>query len=712
MDPESTHFQRVESGFKKLLNSMEIAKVNSIKRLEKITEKLTENIPLCIEKIRNSDGKFDYTIADIDLPDIIIEPNDEYMEHLLKECYMDIICSGITGYIEDAKSTETVAIDDTSCNDETVNIEKLFCNKAMELEKNNGNIQVDDYHFSPNVKPTKDEVGFVASMKRLWENKTPKVRNLWQDKKDSLINNDDKTLPNKLVKVDISPLYIGGNMSNIMSNTNNYFDVNIQDNKDKEYMDDIEDNIEDDGRGFQSEQSSIVKSICSVSCDRDVTSPGYTNVLTTELSPAQSPPLLVMTPETPVPLVKSIPSTSQRTIQVLDSSAKTECKVNTIEDTNKSIESSNLVNEDSPLPPRPIRRLTNDQISSQEEKVIENMTGNLTENEARQSSQYAGCDIILRDKSIQGEKTPVLSTISEECSRDTKEDIKVEDSDVNNSIGFLRPERISYVKRSGLRSMLHHSAQRINLENNSSTLTNSENLSRNSISCLVKTPPNYKGMSNMKIKRTGDSPCRRYHKRLKLISQKNIEENYELTDSEDDEKKSNGKTTNKCPKKVPIWARSVNWIPQIQKQRHIDPFSIFGDSCMFMDLEDVFQRTWYISTVARDNRIKAWQSDRVSSLNWSDDSLTSDELKRYKLQMGFYIDKSNEVYVTEPCYTPSPNPTTKGAWNHINKQRITNGGTTVIRKALNLSIHRKSNKHLTTQINYVPQNSSFMQQQL
>ena len=193
--------------------------------------------------------------------------------------------------------------------------------------------------------------------------------------------------------------------------------------------------------------------------------------------------------------------------------------------------------------------------------------------------------------------------------------------------------------------------------------------------------------------RLGESPCRRYHKRLKLLPPVNPEDCYVLTDSEDELNSGSSGALGegrppKAPKKIPLWARSMNWIPKMKEQRNVDPFSIFGDSCMFMDLEDVFQRPWYISTVARENRVKSWQHDRLTSLNWSEDSLTSDELRQYKARMNFYIDKSSQVYVTEPCFTPSPNPLANGAWNHIHKQRINSGSTTVVRKALNLSIHR------------------------
>lgn len=659
--------------FKKVITLLEKAKGSSLRRLDKTYLLMEENLEGL--KARISGGNLsclDYRMCDVDLPQMEVDPTEEEINDVVNGFLRRVVETGkiqlrqLKRELSQVKEvTESIVLSVTSAEDEQI-------------------------FESPKPKKTKDENGFVASMKRLWENKTPKLSSIWR--------RNEESKKQARVKLGVSKL----DMMNILDGLLTKSDLEKAcSDMDVEIEAVVNPVMETKTETTSSRKDPSFKSISN----EDVMSPEPPNtIMSMGLSPLQSPPLLALTPSTPIPIIpamsshkaqggeereekeSSVSKTREReastegrilrTSVVIGSSGIENHALGTKERVSKSITSAN---EDSPLPPRPIRRQTSERI--QENGTVEKIT--------------------------EGEQTPVLKGGLEGTPLD-KNRVEMGEN------GFVRPERISYVKKSGLRSILHHSANRVPPdqvmnsgtgagENNSGCGGNSNTIrqSRGSTttSHLVKTPIN-KGFCNMETEgkdklRIGESPCRRYHKRLKLLPPVNPDECYVLTDSEDEQQGcgtggggcGNGKIA-KVQKKIPLWARSMNWIPKMKEQRNVDPFSIFGDSCMFMDLEDVFQRPWYISTVARDNRIKSWQNDRLTSLNWSEDSLTSDELRQYKMRMNLYIDKSNEVYVTEPCFTPSPNPLANGAWNHINKQRINTGNTTVIRKALNLSIHR------------------------
>ncbi|KAK9172145.1 Inner centromere protein ARK-binding domain containing protein [Cryptosporidium meleagridis] len=702
--------------FKKVIGLLEKAKESSIRRLDRTLLLIEENFEEVSKRLTQDDlSCLDYRMCDVDLPEMEVDPTEEEINNTVN-CFL-------------SKLVETGKIQLRQLKRELSEVKEVTENILVSEVNEEENKQIFD---SPKPKKVKDESGFVASMKRLWENKTPKLSSIWrrnEESKNRIVNRLGVSKLDKLnivddflskkydtekkdgVSLDIEMESVVEAEADVDPETGFGVEIEIEGNGETEV--EMEQNIETETEVMTSARNKT--SFKSIS-NKDVISPKPPNAILSMggSSPLQSPPLLVLTPSTPVPIVPTAISqqaqggetrNSITKVQAGETSAGTgilrnsvdigsgEIENHTIEGKERASKSTTNANEDSPLPPRPIRRQTSEKTQEKEENRVEEV--------------------------VEGEQTPILKGELEGTPIDQKRAEEVGEND------FVRPERISHVKKSGLRSILHHSANRTPLdqtmassgfgtgpgggagENNNTANRGSTNTIRQSrgstaANNLVKTPIN-KGFCKMETEgkdklRIGESPCRRYHKRLKLLPPVNPDECYVLTDSEDEQQNcvagGNGggelKMT-KAQKKIPLWARSMNWIPKMKEQRNVDPFSIFGDSCMFMDLEDVFQRPWYISTIARDNRIKSWQNDRLTSLNWSEDSLTSDELRQYKIRMNLYIDKSNEVYVTEPCFTPSPNPLANGAWNHINKQRINSGGTTVIRKALNLSIHRLSN---------------------
>ncbi|OII73213.1 uncharacterized protein cubi_02445 [Cryptosporidium ubiquitum] len=669
---------------RKMIGLLERAKESSLKRLDRAFSLMEKNFEGLKARFNEGDLSFlDYRMCDVDLPEMEVDPTEEEINDVVNGFLRRVVEAGkiqlkqLKRELSEVKEvTESIVASKVSGEDEQI------------LE-------------SPKPKKTKDESGFVASMKRLWENKTPKLSSIWRRNEESKNPVGTKLGITKLDNMNI--------LDGLLAKSDAERDVDI-----KVEVNSIVESAPETKTEMTSRKEPSFKSISN----EDVISPGPPNaIMSMGLSPLQSPPLLALTPSTPIPIVPTAVShqtqregvvggeggergggggcggggrgssiskvqgevLSEEIIRTSVAIGSGEVENHAVVGKERVSKSTTNANEDSPLPPRPIRRQTSERI---QEKGIEEIT--------------------------EGEQTPVLKGGLEGTPLD-KNRVEMGEN------GFVRPERISHVKKSGLRSILHHSANRVppgqsiasgtgENNNGSGGSSNTIRQSRGSTAFghLVKTPIN-KGFCSSETEgkdklRIGESPCRRYHKRLKLLPPVNPDECYVLTDSEDEQQGcgtegggSGGLKTTKIQKKIPLWARSMNWIPKMKEQRNVDPFSIFGDSCMFMDLEDVFQRPWYISTVARDNRIKSWQNDRVTSLNWSEDSLTSDELRQYKVRMNLYIDKSNEVYVTEPCFTPSPNPLANGAWNHINKQRINSGNTTVIRKALNLSIHRFNN---------------------
>ncbi|KAK6588154.1 hypothetical protein RS030_71133 [Cryptosporidium xiaoi] len=718
-----------------ILNLIEDAKKSSFERLNETLSRIEKNYENNLSKYEEGFISLDYKMFDIDIPEMEVNPTENEISRNIINFLSEFVDRN------KSKSNKINNSNDSCCTENKNNIKDICLSPAPKRTRNE-----------------EEESSFVASIIRLWENKTPKISSIWRKNKDEKFGTKrfgvskmeslnivsiDKV---KVSEMETSDEYLG--MFKDSNNKGNKHSTNLGDviynEKENSNIEDciIDNNTNDENKMKVDENLNLTLNKSSIKTTKNMefgTESEYKekHSISIGLSPIQSPPLLALTPSTPVPIIQNTKmghtnvemTCSIETVKTVENNPtpicssvnllgdgeikESESKRKTCDDKNSNSgdntnngeinNNDNEVNdnndqdgdnddeheskrnfvsiEDSPLPPKPIRRLTGDK----EKEIKHNNT-------------------IKEDKTYECEQTPVLKGgnlegTPKEMNISNKVDSRIEEDGENDGkTDFARPERLSYIKRSGLRSILNHSANRVFKENHIGSGPGSASGSRSFH--LVKTPTGKYGFYKCEVEGKdkqqklgiGESPCRRYHKRLKLLPPINPEECYELTDSEDDTNNQigvNGESkVNRTQKRIPLWARSMNWIPKMKEQRNVDPFSIFGDSCMFMDLEDVFQRPLYISTVARDNRIKSWQNDRVTSLNWSEDSLTSDELKQYKLRMNYYIDKSSEVYVTEPCFTPSPNPMVNGAWNHINKQRINSGGTTVIRKALNLSVHR------------------------
>lgn len=105
---------------------------------------------------------------------------------------------------------------------------------------------------------------------------------------------------------------------------------------------------------------------------------------------------------------------------------------------------------------------------------------------------------------------------------------------------------------------------------------------------------------------------------------KEVEENYEMSDHDEDSDDSEA-SRRRAKKKVPNWAKKENFVPALEKQLvkdfPIDPDELFGEveTC---DLEAIFP----------DRKLKNYKR-RGSSGNWERDGVTAKEKRRYKQQL-------------------------------------------------------------------------------
>ncbi|CAK9051433.1 INCENP_ARK-bind domain-containing protein [Durusdinium trenchii] len=116
-------------------------------------------------------------------------------------------------------------------------------------------------------------------------------------------------------------------------------------------------------------------------------------------------------------------------------------------------------------------------------------------------------------------------------------------------------------------------------------------------------------------------------KRMGLKAPKRAEENYDLSDLEEDED-GNRIEPDRLRKHIP--ARCSNYTQVAASQADIDPDSIFGSRMPLCDLDAIFPDSFYRSLHPNQPR----QRRRGSSCHWIRDALTPHEIHAYAVKMG------------------------------------------------------------------------------
>lgn len=116
-------------------------------------------------------------------------------------------------------------------------------------------------------------------------------------------------------------------------------------------------------------------------------------------------------------------------------------------------------------------------------------------------------------------------------------------------------------------------------------------------------------------------------KRMKLTAAKREEDNYEISDLEEDEDGNRIEPDRQC-KRVPSWC--TNYSTLATSQADIDPDSIFGSRMPLCDLDSIFPDRLYRSLHPGQPR----QRKRGSSCHWFRDALTPHEIHAYTVKMG------------------------------------------------------------------------------
>ncbi|CAE7208923.1 unnamed protein product, partial [Symbiodinium sp. CCMP2592] len=133
-----------------------------------------------------------------------------------------------------------------------------------------------------------------------------------------------------------------------------------------------------------------------------------------------------------------------------------------------------------------------------------------------------------------------------------------------------------------------------------------------------------RGLSSIAAKPRMTKHHRPITKRVKLEQRKVEEDNYEISDLEED-LHGNRVEPDRSRKRVPAWC--TNYVQTAEMQAEVDPDSIFGSHMPICDLEVIFPDSFYRGATPIKRR-------RGSSCNWYRDGLTQREVNAYALKMG------------------------------------------------------------------------------
>ncbi|CAE7795550.1 unnamed protein product, partial [Symbiodinium sp. KB8] len=137
-------------------------------------------------------------------------------------------------------------------------------------------------------------------------------------------------------------------------------------------------------------------------------------------------------------------------------------------------------------------------------------------------------------------------------------------------------------------------------------------------------PQPTRGLSSIAAKQRMTKQHRPITKRVKLEQAKLEEDNYEISDLEED-LHGNRVEPDRSRKRIPAWC--TNYVQTAEMQAEVDPDSIFGSHMPICDLEVIFPDSFYRGSTPIKRR-------RGSSCNWYRDGLTQREVNAYALKMG------------------------------------------------------------------------------
>lgn len=137
-------------------------------------------------------------------------------------------------------------------------------------------------------------------------------------------------------------------------------------------------------------------------------------------------------------------------------------------------------------------------------------------------------------------------------------------------------------------------------------------------------PQPTRGLSSIAAKQRMTKQHRPITKRVKLEQAKLEEDNYEISDLEEDVH-GNRVEPDRSRKRIPAWC--TNYVQTAEMQAEVDPDSIFGSHMPICDLEVIFPDSFYRGSTPIKRR-------RGSSCNWYRDGLTQREVNAYALKMG------------------------------------------------------------------------------
>ncbi|CAE7755512.1 unnamed protein product [Symbiodinium sp. CCMP2456] len=137
-------------------------------------------------------------------------------------------------------------------------------------------------------------------------------------------------------------------------------------------------------------------------------------------------------------------------------------------------------------------------------------------------------------------------------------------------------------------------------------------------------PQPTRGLSSIAAKQRMTKHHRPITKRVKLEQAKLEEDNYEISDLEED-LHGNRVEPDRSRKRIPAWC--TNYVQTAEMQAEVDPDSIFGSHMPICDLEVIFPDSFYRGSTPIKRR-------RGSSCNWYRDGLTQREVNAYALKMG------------------------------------------------------------------------------
>mmetsp|Transcript_38381 Transcript_38381/g.90250 ORF Transcript_38381/g.90250 Transcript_38381/m.90250 type:complete len:627 (+) Transcript_38381:53-1933(+) len=116
-------------------------------------------------------------------------------------------------------------------------------------------------------------------------------------------------------------------------------------------------------------------------------------------------------------------------------------------------------------------------------------------------------------------------------------------------------------------------------------------------------------------------------RKLPLQEPKRPEDNYEISDKEDNCDDSMAQSFERAQKHVPTWCQS--YLDQLATQTNVDPDTIFGTSVPACDLDAIFPDSLYKMLDTKRIRRR-----RGSSAEWKQDRLRAEEVRTYKTKTG------------------------------------------------------------------------------